>query len=273
MSNKNLTAILTAMLITGLSAFTTAPVKSSSFSVYAEEITAQSNNADIYSLDNTKHGYGQGKRLDENNRPFGALEFNAEYEKYSAKAIDDTDEKVIYLTFDQGYENGYTAKILDVLKEKGVKATFFVLQDYAQRNPELVRRMIDEGHIVGNHSVTHRSQPTLSVEECKSDIMELHEYMLKNFGYTMTRFRPPCGEFSERSLAVAQECGYETWFWSFAYADWDPEKQPDPAEAVEMLTNAAHCGEILLLHSVSKTNAEILSGVIDNLLAQGYTFK
>ena len=198
-------------------------------------------------LSTEKHGYGQGVQLDDKNRPTGALDFNANYGKYGATALRE-DKKNILLTFDQGYENGYTAQILDTLKEKKVKAVFFLLQDYAKRNPELVQRMIDEGHIVGNHSVSHYSMPDLSAEECRQEIEGLQEYMKQNFGVTMKLFRPPMGEFSEQSLSVTKDCGLSTMLWSFAYADWDVNAQPDPAQAKEKLIGAAHEGAIYLLH-------------------------
>lgn len=227
---------------------------------------------DYASLSTERNGYGQGTHFDELNRPSGAIRFNEGYSKYNAKAINETEEKVIMLTFDQGYENGYTGMILDTLKEKGVKATFFVVQDYAERQPELVRRMIDEGHTVGNHSANHYSMPDLTVEEATNEVMELHEYMLENFGICMNLFRPPKGEYSELSLAVTGDLGYTTVLWSFAYADWDPDNQPDPEQSLQKLIDRAHPGAIYLLHSVSETNAAILGDFIDEMLAQGYTF-
>ncbi len=223
-------------------------------------------------LSTEKHGYGQGVQLDDKNRPTGALDFNANYGKYGAEALRE-DKKNILLTFDQGYENGYTAQILDTLKEKKVKAVFFLLQDYAERNPELVQRMMDEGHIVGNHSVSHYSMPDLSVEECRQEIEGLQEYMKQNFGVTMKLFRPPMGEFSEQSLSVTKDCGLSTMLWSFAYADWDVNAQPDPAQAKEKLIGAAHEGAIYLLHSVSQTNAEVLGEVIDGIRDEGFEFE
>ena len=223
-------------------------------------------------LSTEKHGYGQGVQLDDKNRPTGALDFNANYGKYGATALRE-DKKNILLTFDQGYENGYTAQILDTLKEKKVKAVFFLLQDYAERNPELVQRMIDEGHIVGNHSVSHYSMPDLSVEECRQEIEGLQEYMKQNFGVTIKLFRPPMGEFSEQSLSVTKDCGLSTMLWSFAYADWDVNAQPDPAQAKEKLIGAAHEGAIYLLHSVSQTNAEVLREVIDGIRDEGFEFE
>lgn len=223
-------------------------------------------------LSTEKHGYGQGVQLDDKNRPTGALDFNANYGKYGAEALRE-DKKNILLTFDQGYENGYTAQILDTLKEKKVKAVFFLLQDYAERNPELVQRMIDEGHIVGNHSVSHYSMPDLSVEECRQEIEGLQEYMKQNFGVTMKLFRPPMGKFSEQSLSVTKDCGLSTMLWSFAYADWDVNAQPNPAQAKEKLIGAAHEGAVYLLHSVSQTNAEVLGEVIDGIRDEGFEFE
>lgn len=250
--------------------------KSSSAS--AEPLMA-GKSADLSTLDNTLIGYGQGVIVDSKNRPQGAIDFNEKYSKYNAIAMAKTDnskkskEKTIYLTFDQGYENGYTEKILDTLKKKKVKATFFILKDYAERNPELVKRMIKEGHTVGNHSVSHLSMPNISIDEAKQEIMGLHYYVKEKFGYEMTEFRPPKGEFSERVLQLVNECGYKTVMWSFAYEDWDVDNQPDEAEALKKVTGAKHNGAIYLLHSVSKTNAKILGDVIDNLKKDGYTFK
>lgn len=227
---------------------------------------------DYSALDTECHGYGQGVRFDDQNRPKGAVEFNDGYSKYNAVAINDTAEKVICLTFDQGYENGFTPIILDTLKEKGVKAIFFVVGDYAERQPELVKRMIDEGHIVGSHSVNHYSMPELSVEEVTNEIMGLHAYILEHFGVQMTLFRPPKGEYSEQSLAVTGDLGYKTVLWSFAYADWDTQNQPDCQSALQKLIERAHPGAIYLLHSVSETNATILGDFIDAMIAEGYTF-
>lgn len=234
--------------------------------------TTLSASTDYSSLSREKHGYGQGVQLDAENRPLGALDFNSEYSKYNALAIGENTAKTVTLTFDQGYENGYTARILDTLKEKNVKAVFFLLEDYAERNPELVKRMIEEGHTVGNHSVTHRSMPSLSAEECRSEVMDMHKYVKDKFGAEMTLFRPPMGEFSELSLAVTRDCGYKTMLWSFAYADWDPNKQPDKKQALDKLTGALHNGAVYLLHSVSSTNADILGDFIDRARGAGFEF-
>lgn len=182
------------------------------------------------------------------------------------------DEKKICLTFDEGYENGYTPQILDTLKEKGVKAIFFVTYDFASQNPELVKRMIDEGHIVGNHSYRHYTMDEVSDDVAKEEVSYLHKYVKDKFGYTMSYFRFPKGEFSERSLQIVKDLGYKSVFWSFAYADWDPDNQTEENQAFTHICESTHPGAIFLLHAVSKTNADILGKVIDDVKKQGYNF-
>lgn len=222
-------------------------------------------------LDTQKLGWGPGGPVDENNRPDGATVYQEKYGQYAADFIRENSPN-IYLTFDEGYENGYTDDILDTLKEKGVQAVFFVTMPYVQSEPELVQRMIDEGHIVGNHSVNHPSFPDLSAEECQQEIMELHDYVKENFGYEMSLFRFPMGEFSEADLKVVQDLGYRSVFWSFAYRDWLVDEQPDPQEAIATIEGKCHPGAIYLLHAVSATNAQVLGQVIDDLRTQGYVF-
>lgn len=222
-------------------------------------------------LENEKKGWGQGVNVNEQNCPTGCLQYQEKYGKYNAWFIKDTDKKEIYLTFDEGYENGYTSQILDTLKEKQVPAVFFVTYDYVNRNPELVRRMIAEGHVVGNHTYNHPSMPTVSVSEGAEEILKLHDYVKQNFGYEMTLFRPPMGEFSERTLAMTQQLGYQSVFWSYAYQDWDPNAQIGADAAYEKTTKAEHNGAIYLLHAVSKDNAEILGQLIDHMRSGGYT--
>lgn len=223
-----------------------------------------------YALDNTLHGYGQGRQVDECNRPVGALDFNSEFADRGAYAVTDSPE--IILTFDQGYENGFTEKILDTLKEKNVKAVFFLTGDYAKKCSGLVRRMIDEGHIIGNHGMRHASLPKLSEKEMREEIMSLHDYVKETYGYEMKYFRPPCGEYSESALAAVKDCGYTTLLWSFAYCDWDVNNQPDRSESLQRVTTAAHNGAIYLLHSVSETNCAILPEAIDSMRAAGFEF-
>ena len=223
----------------------------------------------VCAADSTRTGYGQGKDVDSLNRPTGALQFNDRYGDLGAFALSE-DESRIIITFDQGYENGYTSKILDTLKEKNVHAIFFLTGDYAKNEESLVKRMIAEGHTLGNHGMTHASLPTLSEAAAEKEIMSLHSFVLNNYGYEMQYFRCPCGEYSEQALETVQKCGYKTVFWSYAYVDWKTDAQPLPAEGLEKLTKSAHGGEILLLHSVSATNAEILGDVIDSFRAQGF---
>ncbi len=220
--------------------------------------------------DTTKKGYGQGTAVDEKNRPCGAVEFNSRYAGLDAYALS-SDENRIIITFDQGYENGYTAKILDTLRDKDVTAVFFLTGDYAKKESALVKRMIDEGHVLGNHGMTHASLPELSEAKAEEEIMSLHNYVMNNYGYQMQLFRCPCGEYSDASLETVKRCGYRTVFWSYAYVDWKTDDQPSPDEAVKKLTESAHGGEILLLHSVSETNAAVLGDVIDKLREKGYT--
>ncbi len=184
--------------------------------------------------------------------------------------------KTLYLTFDEGYENGYTSKILDVLKEKNVKAVFFVTSYYLEKNPDLVKRMVDEGHIVGNHSKTHSSMPTLTSDmtKFKEEFSDVESKYKEITGLDMKKFfRPPMGYYSEKSLAITNDLGYKTMFWSFAYDDWNPEKQPEVNYAKNKILDNLHNGSILLLHAVSKTNTEILGDVIDSARNAGYEFK
>lgn len=221
-------------------------------------------------LDKTLKGYGQGTKMGEGNRPINSTNLQNAYGAYNTAFIA-PETSNIYLTFDLGFENGYTNQILDVLKAKDVKAVFFVTTSYCKNNPAIVHRIINEGHALGNHSVSHLSMPTLGLEKMKSEIMGLHEYVLNTFGYTMTLFRPPMGEFSEQSLAVTHSLGYKTVHWSFAYYDYDLENQPEHNYALDKVTGAAHGGAIYLLHGISETNTAILGDVIDTLRGKGYT--
>lgn len=226
---------------------------------------------DINSLDNTSLSWGQGSIADEKNRPVGAIDYQDKFGDYAVDFIME-EENTIYLTFDEGYENGYTEEILNVLKEKDYQSVFFVTMDYVKRNPDLVRRMIEEGHVLGNHSTTHPSKglPSQSLEEQEQELMQLHEYVLDNFGYEMYLFRYPAGIFSEQSLALLSKLGYTSVFWSFAYHDWDPENQMPASEALKKLEERMHPGAVYLLHAVSKTNTEVLGDFIDLIRESGY---
>ena len=202
-------------------------------------------------------------------------EFAAQYTKvlddYEGIYVGNKDEKRVYLTFDEGYENGYTGAILDTLKEKDVVATFFVTMPYVKKNPDLIQRMIDEGHIVGNHTVNHPSMPSVEDDnKLKKEIMDLHEYMINNFDYEMTYLRPPKGEYSERTVKISRDLGYSTVLWSSAYDDWDVNKQGRHDYARRMIYDNLHNGAVMLLHAVSSDNTELLGEVIDEIRNRGY---
>lgn len=228
------------------------------------------NIAELEKLENVKKGWGPGNQVDALNRPISCDPMQEKYGQYGAIFIMPKEEKKIYLTFDEGYENGYTAKILDALKEKDCKAVFFVTMDYVKRNPDLVKRMIDEGHVVGNHSVTHKSMPTLTIQQAAEEITGLHNYMVENYNYHMTLFRPPMGEWSTRTLEIANQLGYKTVLWSFAYLDYLVDKQMGVEKAFPKVTGAAHNGAVYLLHAVSKDNADMMANLIDDFRAKGF---
>ncbi|MEG1447790.1 MAG: polysaccharide deacetylase family protein [Oscillospiraceae bacterium] len=225
----------------------------------------------LSALDSKKLGWGPGGPVDANNRSQGAISYQEKYGKYNADFILPEGNE-ISLTFDEGYENGYTAKILDILKEKKVSAVFFVTFPYARDNPELIKRMIDEGHVVGNHSTDHKSFPDLSLDQAKTDIENLHKYIKENYNYSMKLFRFPMGEFNEQCLGLLNDMGYKSVFWSFAYRDWLVDEQPDPEQSLQQLNNKSHGGAIYLLHAVSKTNTDILGEFIDEMRGKGYEF-
>ena len=213
------------------------------------------------------------KRAKNNMQPDVGNENRKVLEENGGICLGNDMEKIIYLTFDEGYEAGYTSKILDVLKENEVKATFFITSHYLNTALDLVQRMIDEGHIVGNHTCSHPSMPSISNEQIEKEIMELHQAVYQKFNYEMKYIRPPKGEFNERTLKKSFDLGYKTVMWSFAYYDWDEKKQPLINEAKEMIINNFHNGEIMLLHPNSKTNSEVLEAIIKDAKNQGYEFK
>lgn len=193
--------------------------------------------------------------------------------EFNGIALGDKEIPNVYLTFDSGYEDGYTEKILDVLKDKNVKATFFITGHYLNTASDLVKRMIEEGHIVGNHTVNHKCMPNLSDEEIKNEIMNLHNAVFEKFGYEMKYFRPPKGEFSQRVVKLARDLGYTTVMWSSAYDDWDKEKQNREEYGKKKIIENIHNGCVLLLHSTSKDNANILDNVLTKIKEEGYIIK
>ena len=194
--------------------------------------------------------------------------------RYDAAYIGDTGEKVLYLTFDAGYENGNTAKILDVLKEQQVPAAFFLVGNYIEKNADLVRRMVSEGHTVGNHTMHHYDMSKIADKASFSkELTELESLYKDTTGQDMPKYyRPPQGTYSEDNLAMAQELGYKTVFWSLAYVDWNNDDQPTREEALSKLLPRTHNGAVVLLHSTSATNAEILQELLTKWKAEGYRF-
>ncbi len=195
--------------------------------------------------------------------------------QFDAYYAENTDEKVLYLTFDAGYENGNTAPILDALKKHGAPATFFVVGNYISDNPDLIKRMAEEGHIVGNHTYSHPDMSQISTKESFSHELQKVETMYQEItGSPMTKFyRPPQGKYSENNLKMAKELGYKTFFWSLAYVDWYEDDQPSKEEAFEKLLGRIHPGAIVLLHSTSSTNAKILDELLTKWEEMGYRFK
>ncbi len=194
--------------------------------------------------------------------------------RYDAAYIGDTSRKVLYLTFDAGYENGSTEKILDILKAQQVPAAFFLTGNYLQRNADLVRRMAEEGHTVGNHTMHHYDMSRLTEKEAFSkELSDLEKLYKEITGQEMPKFyRPPQGIYSEENLKMAQELGYKTVFWSLAYVDWNNDKQPSKEQAFAKLLPRTHPGAVVLLHSTSQTNAAILEELIAKWRGEGYTF-
>ncbi len=196
--------------------------------------------------------------------------------KYGGYHIDKNvtgDKGIMYLTFDCGYENGYTSQILDVLKEQNVPACFFVTQTYIRDNPDLVKRMKEEGHQVGNHTITHPSMPSIAYEEIIEELEGCATYMAETTGYNMDPYlRPPMGEYSERTLKLSYDLGYKTIFWSMTYLDFDVNKQPGVDYVVNHFEKYHHSGAIILMHNVSSSNADALETVLVNMKNKGYRF-
>lgn len=188
-------------------------------------------------------------------------------------AIGNKDEKNIYLTFDVGYEGGYTEKILDVLKKNNVKAAFFITGQFFKTSEDKVKRMIDEGHVVGNHTVNHPSLPSCNNDKIKHEIIDLHQQVYDKFNYEMKYMRPPKGEYSEACVAYIYSLGYKTVMWSFAYDDWDKNNQGREEYGKKKIMDNLHNGEVMLLHATSKDNSNILDEIINKIKKEGYEFK
>ena len=213
-------------------------------------------------------GYGEsGTTPTGNSTPDALKEFNAYY-------IGDTQKNKVYLTFDAGYENGYTATILDILKKHKVPAAFFLVGNYMDTSPDLVRRMVEEGHVVGNHTMTHPDMSKIRDKNSfKKELSGLEEKYKEITGEEMLKvYRPPQGKFNIENLKMAKELGYKTFFWSLAYVDWLENNQPSKDFAFSKLIPRMHNGAVVLLHSTSKTNSEILDELLTKWKEMGYTF-
>ena len=233
----------------------------------------------VSDLDNTRglstkklshsHGPASGGKAH-----YTVVEFQKTFEKYGAFTLDTSGEKVLYLTFDCGYEyENLTSKVLDVLKEKGVNATFFCTLDHIKKETDLIARMIKEGHIVGNHSTTHPSFANINRTKMAKEIEETENYLRENFGYAAKYFRFPAGEYNESALELVESLGYRSVFWSVAYNDWDTSKVRGKDYTVKTVMERLHPGAVILLHSVSRDNAEALGEIIDKAREQGYRFE
>lgn len=223
-------------------------------------------------LSNNKRGWGL-KRNKEHYQPEMPSSISSTLNKYGAYWIGSPKGKVVYLTFDEGYENGYTSIILDTLKSNGVKAAFFVTGHYLKNQPELVKRMVDEGHIVGNHTNTHPSLPDVSNGQIKKELQVVEKMYEDITGKkNMKYLRPPKGEYSERTLAVTRELGYHNIFWSMAMVDWVP-MSGGPEQAYRGVMDNLHNGALILLHAVSRDNSMALDRILKDIKAQGYAFK
>ena len=230
------------------------------------------NGIEIESLDNKKIGWGI-KRNDNHEQPDVGNVNRKILDKYQGLYMGNKEQKLVYLTFDLGYEAGYTPKILEVLKQNEVKATFFITAHYVNTQPDLVKQMIDEGHIIGNHTVNHKSMPSCSLETIKKEVMDLHSAIYDKFGYELKFIRPPKGEYSERTVAYTNTLGYTSVMWSFGYDDWDEKKQGREEYGKKKILDNVHKGEIMLLHATSKDNANILDDVIKEIKNMGYEFR
>ena len=225
-------------------------------------------------LDNAVETGAWGLSFRQQNAPPIGPASSEELSRFNAAYLGDTKEKVIYLTFDAGYENGCTAKILDILKKHQVPAAFFLVGNYMEKNADLVRRMVDEGHIVGNHTMHHYDMSKLEDKAAfEKELTDLETLFQQVTGKELPKFyRPPQGTYSQKNLQLAKNMGYKTVFWSLAYVDWNNDAQPTAQQAFDKLLPRTHDGAVVLLHSTSQTNAEILDQLLTKWSEQGYVF-
>ena len=239
--------------------------------ISTEKIEQTSWNLD--ELDSTPVNFGYSSdNLDENNVPTDWEWYENKWGQFNVDWIQDTSSNTIYLTMDEGYGNDNTIQILDTLAEKGVKVVFFLTKNFVDERPELVQRMIDEGHQLGNHTCTHPDMTSLSIDEQTSQIMTLEDLVEDNYGYKMKYFRYPEGIYSDQSLGLVNNLGLKVVFWSYAYVDYDEDNQPPVDESLEKALNHLHPGAIYLLHAKSDTNTAMLADFIDGARERGFEF-
>ena len=263
--------LLIAMFFVGrLAAYVVQRIEDTNAAKNTEEIISE--NIEKVTLDETENwGLGFGP---EGTKPTGMASAES-LKEYNAYYVGDSTDKVIYLTFDCGYENGNTEPILDALKKHNVQATFFVVGHYLETSPELVLRMVEEGHTVGNHTYNHPDMSKISdLASFNKEMDDVEKRYQEITGKEMVKYyRPPQGKYSTGNLEMAKELGYQTYFWSLAYADWYQDKQPTKEEAFEKLLGRIHPGAVVLLHSTSGTNASILDELITEWKKMGYEIR
>lgn len=220
------------------------------------------------------NAYGFGFKKNNNHLQPEIGKYNNEIYGTDSYYVGDSNEKVVYLTFDVGYDNGCLSKVLDILKEKNVESTFFVTGDFFDKGKELIIRMVNEGHIVGNHTYDHKNITKLSYDELEEQLVKVENKYYEITGKDMIKyFRPPEGEFNKQSLMNVKKAGYKTFFWSIAYVDWNTKNQKNNNYAYEVVMNNLHNGAIILMHTVSKDNLNNLGSIIDGIRNEGYEIK
>ena len=271
------TTVTTTTTTTRKPTTTTAPTAPPTSAPAADTVSfAVSDPENTRGLDTTRNGFGFGyategvaHSITQNNQ--------ARFDGYGCNALawdNKTTEKVLYLTFDCGYAYGdLVEQILDTLKEKQVPSAFFCTMQYLKSDPDMIQRMIDEGHIVGNHSVTHPDCTTLTRPQLAAELEGVHNHLLRNFGYEGKYFRFPTGAYSHNAVDAVHSVGYRSVFWSIAHADWDPANQPGVEVSYAKVTGQLHPGAVMLLHSTSPDNVAILGRLIDYARENGYTFR
>lgn len=260
--------VINIVVVTAFLIFIVIVIFAASIGSNCQSIIANSSSV----LSTKKIGWGI-KRNDNHSQPdLGAVNKKI-IDEFDGYAMGNAEKPYVYLTFDVGYEGGYTNQILDVLKENEVKAVFFVTGHFVNTSEDIVKRMIDEGHIIGNHTYKHKTMPECNEDAIKEDVMSLHKLVFDKFGYEMKYIRPPKGEYSEKTVAYTNSLGYKTIMWSFAYDDWEENKQGREDYGKKKILDNLHNGEIMLLHATSKDNANILDYVIKQTKEAGYEFR